>query len=116
MAAECGVAAVVIVGVQELGVGRGALVLAGVGTGVGPFFEQGPVEPFDLSIGLGPVGAGAFMHDVLAEGDLPVLGAVGTPLSVSTRETVIPWAANQAWARVQNAAAVCLCSSSRISE
>lgn len=64
---ECGVAAVVIVGVEEVGEGRDAFALAGVGAGVGPFLLQGAVEPLDLAVGLRPVGAGPLVLD-------PVLG------------------------------------------
>ncbi len=53
-----------IVGVQEVGEGSDALGLAGVGAGVGPFLFQGPVEPFDLAVGLRPVGPGPLVGDV----------------------------------------------------
>jgi hypothetical protein len=52
------VAAVMIIGVDERVVLGDAFGLAEVGAGVGSFFEEGPVEPFDLAVGLGPVGAG----------------------------------------------------------
>lgn len=58
----------------------GALGFAGVGLRVGPFRGQGAVEPFDLAVGLWPVGPGPFVLDVLAErrGENvgPVAGAV----------------------------------------
>ena len=34
-----------------------------VEAGVGPLLTQGPVEPFDLAVGLGAVGAGSFVLD-----------------------------------------------------
>jgi hypothetical protein len=52
VAAECGVAAVVIVGVQPGGEGGDAFGFGAVGGGVGPFVEQGAVEPFDFAVGL----------------------------------------------------------------
>ena len=51
------------VGVDELGVGGGAFGFAEVEPGVGPFLAQGPVESFDLAVGLWPVGAGSFVLD-----------------------------------------------------
>jgi len=62
-ASECGVAAVMIVGVEERLVGGDALALAGVGHGVGPFLGQGAVESLDLAVGLRPVGAGPLVLD-----------------------------------------------------
>ena len=56
-------AAVMKVGVDERGVLRNALRLAEVQPGVGPFLAQGPVESFDLAVGLWPVGAGSFVLD-----------------------------------------------------
>ncbi|GAA3597374.1 hypothetical protein GCM10022295_92460 [Streptomyces osmaniensis] len=50
VAAECGVAAVVVVGVQEVCQGFGAFGVAGVGPLVGPSVEQGAVEAFDLPL------------------------------------------------------------------
>ena len=56
-------AAVMIVGVDEPGVRGHAFGFAEVEPGVGPFLTQGPVEPFDLAVGLWPVGAGSFVSD-----------------------------------------------------
>src|SRR5699024_6184776 len=53
---------------------------AGVGARVGPFLFQGAVEPLDLAVGLGPVGAGAFVRDLLAQGGGGGLGPVGGPV------------------------------------
>jgi hypothetical protein len=47
LAAECGVAAVVIVVVEPVGEGGDAVGFGGVGVCVGPFVEQGPAEPLD---------------------------------------------------------------------
>ena len=55
MAAECGVAAVVIVGVQPNGKFVAAFGVAGVETGVGPFVGQGAVKSLHFSVGLRPV-------------------------------------------------------------
>ena len=65
MAVECGVAAVVIVVMEPVGVGGCAFGFGAVHVGVGPFLEQGPVEPFDLAVGLGPVGPGTVVLDLL---------------------------------------------------
>lgn len=67
MAADAGVGSVVIVVVEPGIIGFGAFGLAGVGLGVGPFGSEGAVEAFDFSIGLGPVGLGPLVLDVLAE-------------------------------------------------
>ena len=64
MAAECGVAAVVIVGVQPARVLLAALFVAGVEPGVGPFVGQGAVEAFHFAVGLWPIGSGPAMLDV----------------------------------------------------
>lgn len=64
-------AAVVIVGVHPAG-GRGAAFgLGSVRAGVGPFLEQGAVEPLDLAVGLRPVGPGPFVGDVVAGESVP---------------------------------------------
>src|SRR5699024_8455114 len=68
VALQRGVAAVMIIGVEEGGELCEALGFAGVGARVGPFLFQGAVEPLDLAVGLGPVGAGAFVGDLLAQG------------------------------------------------
>ena len=65
-------AAVVIVGVEPGGERGAAFGFGPVGAGVGPFLEQGAVEPFDLAVGLWPVGPGSFMRD-------PVAGQLGSP-------------------------------------
>ena len=46
----------VIVGVEEPVERSGSGVVGPVGLDVGPLLEQGPVEPFDLPIGLGAAG------------------------------------------------------------
>src|SRR5699024_1860738 len=43
---------------------------------VGPFVEHGAVVAFDFAVGLGPVGAGAFVLDLLTEGVFEGVGAV----------------------------------------
>jgi hypothetical protein len=73
------VAAVVVVGVQEVCQGCGAFGVAGVGAQVGPLVEQGAVEAFDLAIGLRPVGAGEFsgraeVGECLAPGEALAVG------------------------------------------
>src|SRR3954465_15754578 len=45
-----------VVPVQEVRIRGDALGFAGIGAGVGPFLQQGPVEPLDLAVGLRPVG------------------------------------------------------------
>jgi hypothetical protein len=57
---ECGVAAVVVVGVEEVCQGFGPLGVRRVGPEVGPLVEERAVEAFDLAVGLGSVGAGEF--------------------------------------------------------
>ena len=80
MAVECGLAAVVIVGVEPLVETGDAFVFGAVRAGVGPFLEHGPVQPFHLPVGLGPVGPGPFVGDGVAQGSGedpgPVAGAV----------------------------------------
>ena len=61
MAAECGVAAVVIVGVQPGGERLAAFDVAAVQAGVGPFVGQGSVKPFHFAVRLGPVRPGSAM-------------------------------------------------------
>ena len=65
MAAECGVAAVVIVGVQPDGKLVAALGVAGVKTGVGPFVSQGAVKSLHFSVGLRPVRPRSAVLDTL---------------------------------------------------
>ena len=69
-------AAVVVVGVEPGGESVASLGVGAVGVGVGPFVGQGAVEAFDFAVGLGPVGAGAFVGDVRAEGGGEVAGSV----------------------------------------
>ncbi len=64
MAAECGVAAVVIVGVQPAGELGAAFGVAAVKPCVGPFVGQGAVESLHLSVGLWAVGACSAVLDV----------------------------------------------------
>jgi hypothetical protein len=52
------VAAVVIVGVEPSRELVAAVGVAAVEPGVGPFVGQGPVESFDLAVGLRPIGKG----------------------------------------------------------
>src|SRR5699024_907822 len=80
VALQRGVAAVMIIGVEEGGELCEALGFAGVGARVGPFLFQGAVEPLDLAVGLGPVGAGAVVRDLLAQGGGGGLGPVGGPV------------------------------------
>lgn len=68
LAAECGVGAVVIVVVQPGPERVGALGVAGVGAGVGPFVGQGAVKPLDFPVGLGPAGTGPLVGHRRAEG------------------------------------------------
>ena len=82
-------AAVMMVGVDERVVLGDALCFAEVRAGVGPFLTQVPVEPFDLTVGLGPVWAGAFG---LMEPSVSAkrFDLYGDPSSVRTRKTVMP--------------------------
>jgi hypothetical protein len=77
LAAERGVAAVVVVGVEPVWQG-GAAFFAGVeDLGVGPFLKHGPVEAFCFAVGLGPVAAGeAGLRADLGQGLAP--GAAAT--------------------------------------
>ena len=59
---ECGVAAVVIIGVEEVCQGFGALVVRCVGP-QGPLVEEGAVEACDFAVGLRPVGADLLVGD-----------------------------------------------------
>ena len=73
----CG--AVVIVGVEEPVERSGAGVVGPVGPHVGPFLEQGPVDPFDLPVGLGAAGPDPHVLHVepcegVTEGDGPGVG------------------------------------------
>ena len=56
--------------------GGDSLGFGGVGLGIGPFLEHDAVEPFDFAVGLGSVGAGAFVCDVVAESLFEGVGAV----------------------------------------
>ena len=63
MAAECGVAAVMIVGVQPDGKFGAAFGIADVEAGVGPFVGQGAVEAFNFPVGLRTMRSDAAMLD-----------------------------------------------------
>ena len=52
------------VGVQELWERGDTMGLGAVGPGVVPFLLKGPVEAFDLAVGLGPVGPGPLVGAV----------------------------------------------------
>ena len=69
----------VVVDVDPVLQGLVAVVFGEVGAGVDPFFGQGPVEPFDFAVGLGPVGPGPDMFDV-TEGALEGSGSVSVPV------------------------------------
>ena len=62
-AAQGGVGSVVVVVVEPGQVGGLALGLAGVGVGVGPLTGHSTVKALDLTVGLGPVGAGVAVLD-----------------------------------------------------
>ena len=64
MAAECGVAAVVIVGVEPVGEGIAPFGVAAVEAGVSPFVGQGAVESLHFAVGLGSVRSGPLVGDV----------------------------------------------------
>jgi hypothetical protein len=70
----------VIVGVEPAGEGGDSFSLGAVGPCVGPFLQHGAVEPFDLAVGLGAVGAGALVLDVRAQGSGEGVGAVAVPV------------------------------------
>ena len=78
MPVECGVAAVVVVGVEEVCQGCCALVVRGVGPLVGPLLGQGAVETFDFAVGLWPVGAG----ELAGRADVGQGGFLGQALAV----------------------------------
>ena len=61
--ADAGVGSVMIVVMQPIRVGRGAVCLGLVGVRVGPFGGQGAVEAFDFPVGLWSVGAGPDVAD-----------------------------------------------------
>ena len=65
MTAECGVTAVMIVGVQPAGEFGAAFGVAGVKAGVGPFVGQGAVKSFHFSVGLRSIGSGTAMFDAV---------------------------------------------------
>src|SRR5580692_6175002 len=76
-AAECGVSAVIVVGVEPVWQGVAAGGFGGVRLGVGPFVGPGAVEALDFAVGLGPVGAGPLVGDAeLGAGCGPWQGAV----------------------------------------
>ena len=74
-----GVASVVVVDVDPVLQGVVAVGFGQVGTGVGPFLGEGPVESFDFAVGLRPVGAGPDVFDP-TEGGLEGLGSVTGPV------------------------------------
>jgi hypothetical protein len=63
VAAECDVAAVVIVGVQPVGEFFVAFAIAAVEPRVGLFVGQRAVKSLNLAVGLGPVGPCAPVFD-----------------------------------------------------
>src|SRR5215218_2257362 len=70
-----------VVEVQPAGQGAGPGGLGGVDPDVGPFDEQCAVEPFDLAVGLGPVGPGPLVpHAVRGAGRGPLPGPVAGPV------------------------------------
>jgi len=78
---------------------------------------QDAVEAFDVAVGLGPVGPGAFVADArFGQNRGERTGAVAGTVAVSTRWLVTPQAANAAMALRMDAEAVSLVSSGRISE
>ena len=56
-AVERGVWSPVIVEPQPTGEGPAAFIVGAIQSRVGPFVQQGLVEPLDLAIGLGPIAA-----------------------------------------------------------
>lgn len=71
----------VVVSVEEGGEGRAAGVVAGVRGGVGPLAGESAVVALGFAVGLGPVGAGAFVAGAggeqgIAERDRHIAGAV----------------------------------------
>ena len=116
LAVECGVAAVVVVGVEEVCQGFGAFGVAGVRPLVGPFVEQGAVEAFDLAVGLRPVGPYAFVGDAgRCEGLGEQLGLVAGAVVGQDPFDGDAVGLEEGWARCQKAAAVCRRSSVRTS-
>jgi hypothetical protein len=63
LTAECGVAAVVIVGVQPVDELGAAFGVAAVEAGVGLFVRQRAVKSFYFSVGLWPIRSGASVLD-----------------------------------------------------
>ena len=107
VAAEGGVAAVMIVEMQPAGKRGGAGRLAAVDADVGPLLEEGAVEAFDLAVGLRPVGAGAAMADAGGQAGASEVGAAVARTVVGEHgRTLTPRSANQLRARCQNATAV----------
>jgi hypothetical protein len=70
---------VVIVGVEPKQECLATLGLGAVGPGVGPLIEQGAVEAFDFSVGLRPIGAGAFVGDADCGRHCPKCPCTGPP-------------------------------------
>ena len=75
VAAEGGVAAVMIVEMQPAGKRADAGDLAAVDADVGSLLDEGAVEAFDLAVGLRPVGAGAAMADAGGQAGASEVGA-----------------------------------------
>ena len=69
-AVERGVWSLVIVEPQPPGEGPAALGVGAIQPGVGPFLQQGAVEPLHLAIGLGPIAAGPLEPDPQPSGRL----------------------------------------------
>lgn len=119
MFAECGVAAVVVVGVEEVCQGCASFVVGGVGPQVGPFVQERAVEAFDLAVGLGTVGAGEFAGRAEVGQD----GLPGPAFAVGPRVVRqdafdargMPWLWKNAAARVRKPAQVATFSSAWIS-
>lgn len=64
MAAECGVAAMVIVGMQPARELRAPFGIAGVEPRICPFIGKGSVESLHLAVRLGSIGFGSTMFDL----------------------------------------------------
>jgi len=61
-------------------IGGGSAVFTAVGGGVGPFLGQGAVEAFDFPVGLGPIGPGVAVLDVLSQGGVEQFGPITRPI------------------------------------
>src|SRR3954470_10905188 len=76
VSAEGGVAASSVVVGEEAVKAAAAELVAGPGPGVGPFGEQGPVEPFGLAVGPGAAGFGEAAFELPGRADPAPVGAV----------------------------------------